>query len=148
MAVLFKLHKIVRKFNDGREDAANNRWYAKAFHLGTVETDELAEEIQENCSVKKSDVKAVIEELIGVMTKRLQQSYAVKLNGLGTFKLAIVSSNGADTVEEFSVQGNIKGAKVNFTPATTIDATRKRTQALVKGVRFAETKVYKVERQK
>ena len=148
MAVLFKLHKIVRKFNDGREDPANNRWYARAFQIGTVTTNDLAEIIQRNCSMKKSDVQAVLTELVEVMQDKLQESYAVKLDGIGTFKIGI-SCVGADTVEEFSVAGNIKGSHINFTPAYTVDsATRVRSQALLKGCKYAETVVNKVERQK
>lgn len=148
MPVFFKLKKIVRKFNDGREDAANNRWYARAFTVGTVGTDDLAGIIQRNCSMKKSDVQAVLTELVEVMQDKLQESYAVKLDGFGTFKIGI-SCVGADTVEEFSVAGNIKGAHVNFMPSYTVDtATGTRTTQLLKGCKYAETVVNKVERQK
>ncbi len=89
--------------------------------------------------MKKSDVKAVLDELVEVMTDKLQESYSVKLDGLGIFKIGI-RSTGADSVGEFSVNSNIVGARVNFMPAFKVNmATGKRTQALLEGVTFQET---------
>lgn len=139
MSVLYKLHKLVRTFSDGRTDTSNNKWYARAITVGTLNTQSVAEIIQRNCSMKKSDVKAVLDELVEVMTDKLQESYAVKLDGLGTFKLGI-ECVGADSVGEFSVNSNIVGCHVNFMPAYTVNAaTGKRTQALIEGVTFQET---------
>ncbi len=139
MSVLFKLHKIVRTFKDQRTDMANNKWFARAITVGTLNTQSIAEIIQRNCSMKKSDVRAVLDELVEVMTDKLQESYAVKLDGLGIFKIGL-QSTGADSVGEFSVNSNIVGAHVNFQPTFTVNAaTGKRTQALLEGVTFQET---------
>ena len=139
MSVLFKLYQINRTFKDGRQDNAHGKWYARAINVRTVETDDLAEIIQRNCSMKKSDVQAVLTELTEVMTQKLQDSYAVKLNGLGTFKIGIKCS-GATDVQEFSVADNIHGGKINFMPAYTVDsATGQRTHALLAGMKLAET---------
>ena len=107
MAVLYRIRK------DNRE-GSGNKYYGKAVHLGIVDTDALAEIIQANCTVKKSDVLAVLTELVEVMTQKLQESYSVKLNGFGMFKVGI-RTNGADTAEDFT-NANIKGVKVNFLP--------------------------------
>jgi len=139
MAVKYILKKLTRNFNDGRKDSANNKYFARAITLGTVETEELANIIQKNCSMKKSDVIAVLSELVEVMTDKLQESYAVKLNGFGTFKIGI-TSKGADDPTQFSVANNIVGTHVNFLPAYTVDsATGKRTKALLEGVKCSET---------
>ena len=118
MPVLFKLNKIVRKFNDGREDPANNRWYAHAFTVGTVGTNDLAEIIQRNCSMKKSDCLAVLTELVEVMKDELQASHSVRIDGLGTFKVGIKGSY-AKTAAAFNPAKNISGYKVNFRPSFT-----------------------------
>lgn len=133
------LKQINRKFSDGRRDSANGKWYARAIYNGTVTTGQLADVIQKNCSMKKSDVLAVLTELSEVMTDKLQDSYAVKLNGIGTFKIGI-QSRGALEAEGFSVSKHIKGTHVNFMPEYTIDtATKKRTKALLDGVKISET---------
>jgi len=137
--VKYILHKVTRTYEDGRQDSANGKWYARAITMGTVETDDLAQIIQKNCSMKKSDVVAVLSELVEVMTDKLQESYAVKLNGLGTFKIGIDSTGVSDPMD-FTVSNNITGSHVNFMPAYTVDsATGQRTKALLGGVKFSET---------
>jgi len=139
MAVKYILKKLERKFSDGRTDTANGKWYARAISVGTLETADLAEIIQRNCSMKKSDVLAVLTELVEVMTDKLQESYAVKLNDFGTFKIGI-TSKGADDPTNFTVTNNIVGTHVNFQPAYTVDiATGQRTKALLAGVKVSET---------
>lgn len=106
MALMYKVVK------DNRIDS-DHLWYARALQLNTVGTEQLAEIIQRNCSMKKSDVLAVLTELVEVMTDQLQNSMTVKLDGFGSFKLGI-KSIGADTEEKFTVQRNVTGMRVNF----------------------------------
>ena len=137
--VKYILNQINRTFKDGRQDPANKKWFARAITVGTVDTDDLADIIQRNCSMKKSDVQAVLTELVEVMTDKLQESYAVKLDNFGTFKIGI-KSTGALLPENFSVAKNIVGSHINFMPAYTVDvATGQRTKALLNGVKFSET---------
>lgn len=139
MAVLYKLYQMNRSFKDGRKDPANGKWYARTSIVGTLETDDLAEIIQRNCSMKRSDVKAVLEELTEVLRDKLGESYAVKLNGFGTFKIGL-KCKGALEAEDFSVVNNIVGAHVNFQPAYKVDtATGSRDSALLRGAKFQET---------
>lgn len=139
---MYKLYKMQRTFKDGRTDTANGKWYGRAIRairVGTADTADLAEIIQRNCSMKRSDVQAVLTELVEVMTDKLQESYAVKINGLGTFKVGI-STRGANTPAEFSVAKNVIGTHINFVPSYTVDlSTGRRTQALLNGVKVAET---------
>ena len=139
MAVLYKLHKIVRTFKDGRTDKANNKWFARAITVGTTDTDKLADIIQEKCTLTKADIKGCIEALISAIRDQCQNSYAVKLEGLGTFKIGL-KTKGAESVGEFSVQSNIVGSHVIFYPARTVDpATGKQNIALLSGMKVKET---------
>lgn len=46
MAVFYKLYQ------DNRKTSSNQgKWYARAVHTGTVDIDDLAEEMQANCTV-------------------------------------------------------------------------------------------------
>ena len=103
------LYKIVR---DNRKNSGN-LYYGRAVQLQMVDTDALADIIQRNCTVKKSDVLAVINELIEVMTDKLQNSCTVKLDGFGTFKIGL-KTKGADKPEDFSISRNVSGLRVNF----------------------------------
>ena len=53
--------------------------------------DEIATKVAYDCTVTKADCKAVIEALIHEMNNQLLNSYSVKLDGLGTFKVTIKS---------------------------------------------------------
>lgn len=126
-------------YQDNRRNNPNQgKWYARALHAQTINTAEIAAIIQRNCSVKHSDVVAVLTELVEVMQDELQDGKRVKLNGFGTFKINL-KSIAADTAADFKVSKHIVGARVNFFPATTIDGTRKRHKVLLDGVQFAET---------
>lgn len=84
MAVLYRLTKNNNQYNSGY-----GNWYAQSVMTETVDTDKLATIMQRNCTVKKSDILAVITELIETMQDQLQNSKRVKLNGFGAFKIGI-----------------------------------------------------------
>ena len=60
------LYKIVR---DNRKDS-NNLYYGRAVQINSINMEQLADIIQRNCTVKKSDVLAVLTELVETMTDR------------------------------------------------------------------------------
>ena len=133
---------IYQKYqNKNEQSTAYNKWYGRAVINHTVTTDELADEIQRNASVKKSDVKAVLCELSEVIADKLAQSARVVLDGIGAFKVGI-STTGADTPEKFTVQGNIKGVRVIFQPETHITSDGRRVKEMVKDIRLVEDNSY------
>lgn len=127
MAVYYKLYQI-----NNPNSPHNGKWYARAKMVGTDGIAELAASIEEKCTVHKADVVAVIEALIGEMTRSLQSSRRVKLPGFGIFKLGI-SSIGASEPEEF-VTGNIRNVHVVFMPELHKTAGT-RTRTFITGVR-------------
>ncbi len=132
MSLLYRIYKNTNKSSSGY-----NKYYARAKQIGVIETDAIAEIVQRNCTVKKSDVKAVIEELVEVIQDKLQESYSVKLNGLGTFRLTI-SSKPANEVKEFSASKNIRRVSCRFAPERRRDTNGVTTRALCTGTRLAE----------
>ena len=103
------LYKIVR---DNRKNSGN-LYYGRAVQIQSIDTAGLADIIQRNCTVKKSDVLAVLNELVEVMTDQLQNSVSVKLDNFGIFKIGL-KTVGADKPESFSISRNVKGLRVNF----------------------------------
>ena len=123
------LYKIVR---DNRKNSTN-LYYGRAVQIQAIGTDQLADIIQHNCTLKKSDVIAVIEELIEVMTDKLQNSFTVKLDGFGTFKIGL-KTVGADKPENFSISRNVSGLRVNFVSSGKKDqGTNKVTRTFLQG---------------
>ena len=92
----YKIYK-----NNNKKNAGFGKFYARAMHNGTTNLDDIAAIIERNCSMKKSDVKAVLTELVEVMTAQIQDSKRVKLDGLGTFKIGI-STKGAESAAAFN----------------------------------------------
>lgn len=123
MAVLFRLSQ-----NKNSKSLAFGKWYARSVMTGTVDTEALATIMQRNCTVKKSDIMAVITELIETMQDQLQESKRVKLNGLGTFKIGI-SSKGALTASDYDARKDVKNLRVLFQPEVKkdVDGSRKKT---------------------
>lgn len=138
------LYKIVR---DNRKNSGN-LYYGRAVQLQMVDTNALAEIIQRNCTVKKSDVLAVINELIEVMTDKLQNSCTVKLDGFGTFKIGL-KTVGADKAENFSITRNVKGLRVNFISTGKKDqATNKVERTFLQGATLQKYDPTKVDTNK
>ncbi len=132
MAVFYKLYQ------DNRKDSKfKGQWYARAVHTGTVNIDDLADEMQANCTVKRADIVAVLSELVETMKTHLQMSHRVKLDRLGTFKIGI-STKPALTLDEFTTNGNVKNVHVLFQPETKIEKNKTRVRALLNGCKVRE----------
>ena len=135
------LYKIVR---DNRKNSGN-LYYGRAVQIQTIDTDGLADIIQRNCTVKKSDVLAVINELVEVMTDQLQNSVTVKLDGFGSFKIGL-KTVGADKPENFSISRNVAGLRVNFmSQGKKSQATNKIERTFLQGATLQRYDPSKVE---
>ena len=135
MSVRYKLYQ------DNRAESPNRgKWYARAVYNSRPKTlKDIALKIQENVSVKKSDVLAVPDEMVGVLKEWMQDSNRVKIDGFGSFKIGL-KTKPADTAKDFSASKHIVGARVNFQPEVTIDSTtNKRIKELLLGMTVEET---------
>ena len=135
MAVLYRVYK------DNRENSlTSGQYFARAIHTDTVCLKQMAMEIEENVSVKYSDVSAVLIELVNVMNRHLNASRRVKLDGFGSFKIGL-KTKGALREEDFTASKNIVGSKLLFQPEYTVDvATQKRTRQFLNNVTVKNVK--------
>lgn len=132
MAVHYRLYQ-----NKNSRSTTFNKWYGRVVTLDTVTTDQLADIIEANCTVKRADILAVISELVVTMKKELQDSKRVVLDRFGAFKLGI-STIPSDTSKDFSVSQNLKGIHVIFQPELKIAPNGQRTKAFLEGCKVAE----------
>ena len=110
MAILYRVYQ------DTRENAlTSGQWFARAVHTQAVNLQQMAMEIEENVSVKYSDVSAVLIELVNVMNRHLNASERVVLDGFGSFKIGL-KTKGSLRKEDFSASKNIVGSRMNFQP--------------------------------
>ena len=125
-------YKLIQNKNEEMPKAFN-KWYARPVVTETVDLDYIAERIQRNSTAKKSDAKAVLTEMVEVITDALQSSQRVKIDGFGAFKVGI-SSRGADSEEDYSTAEHVRGMRIIFQPETQTDpSTRKRSKKMLVG---------------
>ena len=141
MSVFYRLHQ-----DQSTGTKRSGKWYARAVPMAVVDTRKLAEIVQRNCTVKLSDVLAVIAELVETMRNQLQDSKRVKLDGFGSFKIGI-SSKGARSAKAFTVADNIKGMHIVFTPERSTDAAGNRVKQFLQGAKCEELPENKVEKE-
>ena len=143
--------KFTKIQNNNSKSAAKGKWFATAvYDQRFVETDDLASYIQQQATVKKSDIKAVLDELGGALKHFFELGQKVKLDGIGIFKVGF-SSIGVTEKEDCGAQ-TITTRRVLFQPESkrvvvgqTVNKQGKITQkfviakTLVKDVVFEET---------
>ena len=101
-----------------RDKEAAPKYYGHVQASGDIDLREMAERIQETCTVHKSDVFAVLIALEDVITDALKSGEIVRLGDLGTFQIGI-SSKGAETEKDYS-DLLIKKARINFRPGSAL----------------------------
>ena len=97
-----------------RDKEAAPKFYGHVQARGDINLREMAERIQQTCTVHKSDVFAVLVALEDVITEALKGGEIVRLGDLGTLQIGI-SSKGAVTEEDYT-DALIKKARINFRP--------------------------------
>ena len=109
--------KYIKMQNKNRDSAAFGKYFATAvYDKKFVETDELASFIQQQASVKKSDIGAVLDELGEAMKHYFELGQKVRIKGLGIFKVGF-SSIGVTKAEDVGAQ-TITDRRVLFLPET------------------------------
>ena len=144
--------KFIKVKNNNGDSHAYGKYYATAvYDKKFIETEELASFIQTQASVKKSDIKAVLDELGEALKHFFEMGQKVKLDGIGIFKVGF-SSIGVDKAEDCSA-ATITTRRILFQPETervvvgqekdkTTGAVKQKyvvVKTLVKDVVFEET---------
>ncbi len=126
--------KFIKLKNNNR---ANVKAYGKFFATAVydnhfVGTDEIADFIQRQASVKKSDIKAVLQELGEAMKHFFEMGQKIKLEGVGILKVGF-SAIGVAKAEECSAS-TITTRRILFQPETerVVVGQQKRTDGTVK----------------
>ena len=109
--------KYVKKQNTNSKSTAYGKYYAKAvYDESFVSIDDIAEYIQQQASVKKSDVKAAIGELGEALKHYMELGQKVRLDGIGIFKVGF-SAIGVEDPDDCTA-ATITTRRIIFTPET------------------------------
>ena len=82
--------------NNNEKSATKGKWYARAVHNGELKMKQLSLEIEENVSVKESDVYAVIKEMVRVMKRHMQNGEVVVIDDFEIFDVTFFLQNSCD----------------------------------------------------
>ena len=110
--------KYIKSQNRNSHNAKSyGKYYATAVYDNRfIGTEELADFIQQQASVKKSDIKAVLDELGAAMKHYFELGQKVKLDGIGIMKVGF-SSIGVARIEDCT-SATITTRRVLFQPET------------------------------
>lgn len=132
MSVFYTLQE-----NKIKSSKSKGKWFARATPLGTKTIEDMATVMQRNCTVKRSDIIAVLSEFAETLAGFLQDGYRVKIDRLGAFKVGL-RSKGAITPTEFKETENIRKVRVNFVADNLYDtATRRYSPRALQGITYA-----------
>ena len=109
--------KYIKTKNKNTKSPAYGKYYVQAvYDEGFVGTDELAQFIQTQAIVKKSDIIAVLTELGEAMKHYFEMGQKVNLKGIGIFKVGF-SSIGVNKLEDCGA-ASITTRRILFQPET------------------------------
>ena len=109
--------KFIKSQNKNSHSKAFGKYYAKAVYDNHfIGTEELSDYIQNQASVKKSDIEAVLQELGEAFKHFFEMGQKIKLDGIGIFKVGF-SSIGVAKIEDWGAQ-TITTRRVLFQPET------------------------------
>jgi predicted histone-like DNA-binding protein len=107
--------KYIKTQNNNSHSRAYQKYYAKAVYDNRfIETEELANYIQQQASIKKSDIKATLDELGDAMKHFFEMGQKIKLSGIGIFKVGF-SSIGVEDKDDCTA-ATITTRRVLFQP--------------------------------
>ena len=132
MAIMYRKYQ-----NKNDESKTFGKWYARSVTVGTMTTEQLAEKIEQNCSMKHSDVLAVLKELAVNVKEALGDSKRVVISGLGVFK-PVLRTKPAATSTEFNTRENVKSVNISFLPEVKVDSNGLRVKQLLAGCSVKE----------
>ena len=109
--------KIQKYRNTNELSKCFGKYYVRAvYDEKFITTEELAEFIQTQCTVKRSDCKAVLDELGYAMKHFFELGQKIRLDNIGIFKVGL-SSSPSDTLEGCGAN-SVKSSRVLFQPET------------------------------
>ena len=80
-------HRLFFYRNPNSGGANKERYHARVVSSGQISTEQLAKEINQECSLTPADIKAVLVSLSDKLAKHLSEGHKVYLEGIGHFQV-------------------------------------------------------------
>lgn len=109
--------RFIKAKNNNKYNSAYGKYFAQAvYDEKFISTEGLADYIQQQASVKRSDIIAVLQELGEAMKHYFELGQKINLKGIGIFKVGF-SSIGVDKAEDCGAN-TITSRRILFQPET------------------------------
>lgn len=133
---LYYYASTLQDYSVNNEEQRRKQTIPSPHHLcGFCKHRKIAREIAEYSSLSTGDVKNSIDNLVTVLTRHLQSSEVVTLDGFGTFRV-VMKSRGKGVKNKEEVSASQASLQIHFTPASTRNSDRTvATRSLVTGVK-------------
>ena len=110
-------YTVIPRINP-RDRETEPKFYGSVKTSGDINIREMADRIQQSCTVTKADVYAVLVALEDVIAESIQKGEIVRLMDIGTFRVGI-STKGALKEEDFN-DALIKKTRILFRPGSVL----------------------------
>ena len=110
-------YTVIPRINP-RDRETEPKFYGSVKTSGDINIREMADRIQQSCTVTKADVYAVLVALEDVISESIQKGEIVRLMDIGTFRVGI-STKGALKEEDFN-DALIKKTRILFRPGSVL----------------------------
>lgn len=128
--------------NKIRSNKAYGKWYAQTLRGTVMETEEIEKRIQDNCTVTRADIRAVLTALHDVVVDGLKDGRVVSLGELGKFYLSI-RSECVDHPDDFRVKDHVRGVECKYIPLGRRNKLTHRIQrSFTDGCRLEQVSLY------
>ena len=105
--------------NNNSHSDAYGKWYMRAFYNQTLDVTELADHIARDSKVERSKVATITQAVMKQIGELLCNGHPIRVPHLGMLKLG-VTSEGADSIQEFNARTAIKDLYIKLVPDTEI----------------------------
>lgn len=96
-------------------------YFPSIVQVAHLSFDDVVAAVEKECTLTRADVRGALSALEYVVLKELKQGNTVRLGGVGSFRLTIVSKNGEDDAANVSAR-NIARVRTHFTPSGAMSA--------------------------
>ncbi len=125
--------------NPNSQGSNKKRYHARVVSSNRISTDELAEEIQKECSLTITDVKAVLIALGDKLAKHLGEGSKVHLDGIGYFQVNLQCK------EEVCSTRSVRSDNVEFKSVSYRADNELKKHLKKQKIQRSQTKIHSVE---
>lgn len=122
MSLLYEFYR-----NPQSDKNEKRTYHPRVVPMGRIDTEQLTREIQQECSLTRSDVKAVLAALADKMVHYLSEGNRVYLEDIGYFKVNLQCNEEINTIDDKGV-GKVSFKSISFRADERLKKAMQRTK--------------------